>query len=107
MSALNHISGWWLLKGREVTVKFDMTKYQDKNHLYFFHEPRLNARWDGFNGYFDFQVKGVETLNNWNLKQLFFYFEIQWTDENGRRLVCFVIEPRLKDIMERIREIRE
>ena len=81
----NHLSGVFLLKGREVEVTFEMKEDHPKYQFYRMDNKRHRAHWDSLSGVFDYSIKGVETLNNWNLKQLFFYFEVTWEGINGRR----------------------
>ena len=82
---LNHISGQFLLKGKKVDVTFKMKEDHPDFHFYRLDNRKYGAYWDALRGVFDYSFTGVETLNNWNLKQLFFYFEIVWEGRNGRR----------------------
>ena len=82
---VNYLSGIFLLKGRQVEVAFEMKEDHKKFQFYRMSNKRHGAHWDALNGVFDYSINGVETLNNWNLKQLFFYFEVTWEGKNGRR----------------------
>ena len=89
LSLINHFSGYFLLKGKDVQVSFEMKESHKEFHFYRMNNKKYNAHWDAFKGVFDFSIEGVETLNNWNLKQLFFYFEVTWDGKNGRRFKHF------------------
>ena len=85
LCVLNHLSGIFLLKGKDVQVTFRMKDGHPQYHFYRLDTRKYGAYWDNFQGVFDFTFEGVQSLNNWNLKQLFFYFEIVWEGKNGRR----------------------
>ena len=44
----------------------------------------MKQTWDQSVFSFKIEVKDLKNLDNWNLKQLFFYLEIEW-DENDKR----------------------
>ena len=83
MCALNALSGWLLFRP-QAPIKF-----QVKHFEYFDQNPRF--RWDEATFRFDIEAN-LSSLYTWNLKQLYFYLEAEYTfpkDNLASRAILF------------------
>ena len=78
---INYGTGLLFLRGKYINAHFD---FQDHHQFKNFHNPTHRIQWDSLMSTFNLDVSRVEGLNNWNVKQLFFYLEAVW-DEKGKR----------------------
>ena len=82
---LNYFIGVFLLKGRNVQVSFEMLNDHKETEFYQLNNVKYRAYWDSYQGVFNAEFKNMNTLENWNTKQLYVYIELVWEGANGKR----------------------
>lgn len=83
LSIACHITGRYVFFQPQVKASFNIDSYPQ-----FFYENKENSwykpNWDFLQAMFTLKVQGLETLNNWNLKQLFVYVVADFEGDNGQ-----------------------
>lgn len=78
---LNYFSGLVLLRGKSIDVIFNLDLKGSKFDRFQHSGYKLN--WDQMQPTFDLEIRRLQNLDNWNVKQLFVYLIATW-DEGGK-----------------------
>jgi hypothetical protein len=83
LSVACHITGRYILFQPEIKATFNVDSYPQ-----FFYENKENnwykPNWDYLQAMFTMKVQGLNTFNNWNLKQLFVFVVADFEGDNGK-----------------------
>lgn len=78
-----HLTGRYLLFKPEIKANFTVDSFPQ-----FFYENKENnwykPNWDYLQAMFTMKVSGLNTFNNWNLKQLFVFVVADFEGDNGQ-----------------------